>query len=48
MKAVIKSRKIDKFEKVGNIYDEDLGYDTIFLKFNKKRLTIEIQKSQQK
>lgn len=48
MKAVIKSKKIDKFEKVDTIYDEDLGYDTIFLKFNKKRLTTEIQKSQQK
>lgn len=48
MKAVIKSKKTDKFGKVGNIYDEDLGYDTIFLKFNKESLTTEIHKSQQK
>lgn len=48
MKAVIKSKKTDKFGKVGNIYDEDLGYDTIFLKFNKKSLTTEIQKKSTK
>lgn len=48
MKAVIKSKKIDKFGKVGNIYDKDLGYDTIFLKFNKKRLTTEIQRKSTK